>query len=90
VGFGGNDTYDLLLDAKTGELFGERITQDRATRFVRYSDWRKISGIRMAFEVKVGKQSISILISAATRRSSSIRTTGTACTCSRAADTPRD
>jgi len=51
--FGGADTYDLLLDAATGELLGERITQDRATRFVRYGDWREISGIRMAFEQQV-------------------------------------
>ena len=50
--FGGNDSYDLLLDAKSGELFGERITQDGVTRLVRYSDWRKVAGIRMAFEAR--------------------------------------
>ena len=53
LAFGGTDTYDLLLDAASGELLGERITQDRATRFVRYGDWREISGIRMAFEEQV-------------------------------------
>ncbi len=53
LGFGGTDTYDLLLDAQTGELVGERITQDRATRLVRYADWRNISGVRMAFEQRV-------------------------------------
>jgi hypothetical protein len=53
VGFGGNDSYDLFLDAASGELLGERITQDRATRFVHYGDWRMVSGIRMAFEQRV-------------------------------------
>ena len=53
VSFGDEDTYDLFLDAMTGEFLGERITQDRATRFVRYGDWRTVSGIRMAFEERV-------------------------------------
>ena len=57
VGFGDNDTYDLLLDAKSGELFGERITQDRVTHLVRYGDWRVVSGIRMAFEERVTSSS---------------------------------
>ncbi len=53
VGFGGNDSYDLFLDAATGELQGERITQDRATSFLRFGDWRTIAGVRMAFTQRV-------------------------------------
>jgi hypothetical protein len=49
VGFGGPDTYDLFIDAGTGELLGERITEDQQTRFVRYDDWRLVSGVRMPF-----------------------------------------
>jgi hypothetical protein len=49
VGFGGADTYDLFIDGGTGELLGERITEDRQVRFVRYDDWRLVSGVRMPF-----------------------------------------
>ncbi|MBS0387621.1 MAG: retropepsin-like domain-containing protein, partial [Proteobacteria bacterium] len=53
VGFGGNDIFDLFIDASTGELLGERITQDRVTRFIRYGDWRMIGAIRFAFEQRI-------------------------------------
>ena len=49
VEFGGPDTYDLFIAPATGELWGERITEDRKIRFVRYSDWRSVSGVRMPF-----------------------------------------
>jgi gag-polyprotein putative aspartyl protease len=49
VEFGGPDTYDLLIAPATGELLGERITEDRKIRFVRYSDWRSVTGVRMPF-----------------------------------------
>jgi hypothetical protein len=49
VGFGGADTYDLFIDGGTGELLGERITEDQQVRFVRYDDWRLVSGVRMPF-----------------------------------------
>ena len=49
VEFGGPDTYDLLIAPVTGELWGERITEDRKIRFIRYSDWRSIAGVRMPF-----------------------------------------
>jgi hypothetical protein len=49
VGFGGADTYDLFIDGGTGELLGERITEDQQIRFVRYDDWRLVSGVRMPF-----------------------------------------
>jgi len=52
VSFGGNDTYDLFL-APSCELLGERITEDRATRFVRFGRWQSVSGVRMPFEVRV-------------------------------------
>ncbi|HEX3363646.1 aspartyl protease family protein [Phenylobacterium sp.] len=49
VGFGGPDTYDLFIDAGTGELLGERITEDQRTRFAQFDDWRHVSGVRMPF-----------------------------------------
>src|SRR5579859_1639192 len=49
VRFGGADTYDLFIDGGTGELLGERITEDQQIRFVRYDDWRMVSGVRMPF-----------------------------------------
>jgi hypothetical protein len=49
VSFGGPDTYDLFIDARTGELLGERITEDQQTRFARYDDWRLVAGVRMPF-----------------------------------------
>jgi gag-polyprotein putative aspartyl protease len=49
VDFGGPDTYDLFIAPVTGELLGERITEDRTTRFIRYSDWRIVAGVRMPF-----------------------------------------
>jgi Aspartyl protease len=49
LGFGGADTYDLFIDPGTGELLGIRMTEDGDTRFVRYRDWRMVSGVRMAF-----------------------------------------
>ena len=50
VDFGGPDTYDLYLDPASGELLGERITEDRATRFLRFGQWRSVSGVRMPFD----------------------------------------
>ena len=50
VSFGGPDTYDLYLDPASGELLGERITEDRATRFLRFGQWRSVSGVRMPFD----------------------------------------
>jgi hypothetical protein len=52
VRFDGNDTFDLLLDPATGALLAERITEDRATRLVRYAGWRMVHGVRMPFEVQ--------------------------------------
>jgi hypothetical protein len=49
VEFAGPDTYDLLISPVTGELSGERITEDRKTRFVRFADWRMVDGVRMPF-----------------------------------------
>jgi hypothetical protein len=49
VSFGGPDTYDLFIDAGTGELLGERITEDQQTRFAQFDDWRRVSGVRMPF-----------------------------------------
>jgi hypothetical protein len=49
VSFGGPDTYDLFIDTGTGELLGERITEDQQTRFAEFGDWRRVSGVRMPF-----------------------------------------
>jgi hypothetical protein len=46
----GSSTYDLFIAPETGELLGERITEDRKTKFVEYGDWRMVSGVRMPFE----------------------------------------
>ena len=49
VEFAGPDSYDLYIAPASGELWGERITQDRKVRFVRFSDWRPVNGVRMPF-----------------------------------------
>jgi hypothetical protein len=49
VEFGGPDTYDLFISPATGELLGQRITEDRKVRFVHYADWRLVDGVRMPF-----------------------------------------
>ena len=49
VEFAGHDSYDLFIAPATGELLGERITEDRKTRFVRFADWRSVDGVRMPF-----------------------------------------
>jgi hypothetical protein len=51
VQFTGPDTYDLLIGPGTGELLGERITEDRKTRFVHLADWRFVNGVRMPFSL---------------------------------------
>jgi hypothetical protein len=50
VEFKGPDTYDLFIAPDTGELLGQRITEDLRTRFLRYGDWRMVGGVRMPFE----------------------------------------
>ncbi len=49
VTFGDKDTYDVLIDAKTGELGGFDIVEDRQARFESFSDWRIVDGVRMPF-----------------------------------------
>ena len=49
VEFAGPDSYDLFIAPATGELLGERITEDRKVRFVRFADWRLVNGVRMPF-----------------------------------------
>ena len=49
VQFGDSDVYDLFIDDKSGELLGERITEDGNAHFVRYDDWHQVSGVRMPF-----------------------------------------
>jgi hypothetical protein len=47
--FDGPDTYDLFVSAQTGELDGIRTTEDLKTKFIKYSDWRIVEGVRMPF-----------------------------------------
>jgi Aspartyl protease len=49
VEFAGPDSYDLFIAPATGELLGERITQDRKVRFVHFADWHLVDGVRMPF-----------------------------------------
>ncbi len=49
VTFGDKDTYDVLINAKTGELGGFDIVEDRQSRFEGFSDWRMVDGVRMPF-----------------------------------------
>ncbi len=56
VTFGDRDTYDALIDAKTGELGGFDIVEDRQSRLEVFSDWRTIDGVRMPFLQTVNTQ----------------------------------
>lgn len=49
VDYGGPDRYDVFVDRESGELHGWRVTQNRVTRFIRLSDWRMVSGVRVPF-----------------------------------------
>jgi hypothetical protein len=49
IGFGDADTYDALIDAKTGELLGWKVVENRRERFMHMGDWRMVDGVRMAF-----------------------------------------
>ncbi len=49
VTFDDADKYDLFVDPATGELHGRRYTQDGRPRFVRFSDWRMVDGVRFPF-----------------------------------------
>jgi hypothetical protein len=62
VGFGGADTYDLFIDARTGELLGERITEDQQTQKIgpgylgsRLSHWSEAAaGTNVTLTLAVG------------------------------------
>lgn len=49
VSFGDEDTYDVLIDPKSGELGGYDIVEDRKPRFEGFSDWRVVHGVRLPF-----------------------------------------
>jgi hypothetical protein len=49
IRFGDADHYDLIIDAATGALHGERIKRDARTRFTRLGDWRVVDGVRLPF-----------------------------------------
>jgi hypothetical protein len=49
VTFGTEDTYDVFLDPRTGELGGVRVKENRKGRFEGFGDWRLVDGVRMPF-----------------------------------------
>jgi hypothetical protein len=49
ITFGDEDVYDVFLDPKTGEIGGERRTENRRVRTETFSDWRVVDGVRMPF-----------------------------------------
>jgi hypothetical protein len=49
ITFGDPDTYDLFISPETAELHGIRVTQDLKTRFIEYSGWKLVAGVRMPF-----------------------------------------
>jgi len=49
ITFGDRDSYDLFLDPTTGAQHGRRYTRDGRPRFVRFSDWRFVDGVRFPF-----------------------------------------
>lgn len=50
IRFGDADSYDLILDPVTGAQHGRRYTRDGRPRFVRFSDWRTVDGVRFPFQ----------------------------------------
>jgi hypothetical protein len=54
--FGGPDAYDFFIGLE-GALRAVRITQDNRSRYLRYSDWRVVQGVRVAFRETVGSRS---------------------------------
>lgn len=53
VTFGDEDSYDVLIDPKTGELGGVEVLEDRKRRFEGFGDWRMVEGVRIPFEETV-------------------------------------
>lgn len=49
VAFDARNTWELLLDPATGALVAERTTEEGATTTTRFSDWRRVEGVRMPF-----------------------------------------
>jgi predicted aspartyl protease len=50
VAFDARNRDDLLLDPATGALVAERLTEDGDTMVTRYSDWRTVEGVKVAFK----------------------------------------
>jgi hypothetical protein len=49
VSYGDADTYDAFIDPETGELGASRTTEKGQQTLDRFSDWRWVKGIRIAF-----------------------------------------
>jgi hypothetical protein len=50
VTFDERNGQDLLLDPATGALLADRVTEDGDVVTTRYSDWRTVEGVRVAFK----------------------------------------
>lgn len=49
VAFTTGGAYELLLDPASGALLADRMTEEGVPTTTRYSDWRMVEGVRMAF-----------------------------------------
>jgi hypothetical protein len=49
VSFGDEDTFDFFIRPSSGELGAIRMTEDRRSRLVVYSDWRMVQGVQQPF-----------------------------------------
>jgi hypothetical protein len=53
VSFGDDDTFDFFIRPSSGELGAIRMTEDRRSRFVVYSDWKTVQGVQQPFSQEV-------------------------------------
>jgi predicted aspartyl protease len=50
ITFDARNGQDLLLDPATGALVAERVTEDGVVTVTRFSDWRTVEGVKIAFK----------------------------------------
>ena len=53
VSFGDDDAFDFFIRPSSGELGAIRMTEDRRSRLVVYSDWKTVQGVQQPFTQKV-------------------------------------
>ena len=52
IGYATKTSFDLFIDAKTGEMHGYRKTQDNHTTLVHESDWRIVDGVSVPYLIE--------------------------------------